>query len=110
MTRSPTPLPALDGLKEQARRLRAALGSEGQTLSHSKALELVAAQHGFRDWNTLHAHIGNRGAFDPIASAPASKASISASLSKRRCSAWRRWARIAAAIASCFSSTSPSMS
>ena len=59
------PLPALDGLKDQAKRLRAALEREGQPVSHSRSLELVAAQHGFRDWNTLHAHIGNRGPFDP---------------------------------------------
>ncbi|WP_062233958.1 glyoxalase superfamily protein [Aureimonas sp. N4] len=65
MTRSPRPLPALDGLKDQAKRLRAALSEDGQTLSYSKSLELVAAQHGFRDWNTLHAQIGHRGAFDP---------------------------------------------
>lgn len=65
MTRTTPPLPALDGLKDQAKRLRAALERDDRPLSHSRALELVAAQHGFRDWNTLHAHVGNRGAFDP---------------------------------------------
>lgn len=59
------PLPALEGLKEQAKRLRAALEEQGQTITHSKALELIAAQHGFRDWNTLHASVGNRPAFNP---------------------------------------------
>lgn len=59
------PLPALEGLKEQAKRLRAALEDEGQSITHSKALELIAAQYGFRDWNTLHAAAGNRPAFNP---------------------------------------------
>jgi len=59
------PLPALEGLKEQAKRLRAALEGQGQTITHSKALELIAAQYGFRDWNTLHATAGNRPAFNP---------------------------------------------
>lgn len=65
MTHLSSPLPALDGLKDQAKRLRAAVEREGQILPHSKSLELVAAQYGFRDWNTLHAHVGNRRAFDP---------------------------------------------
>ncbi|MDH7801904.1 MULTISPECIES: glyoxalase superfamily protein [unclassified Rhizobium] len=59
------PLPALEGLKEQAKRLRAALEGEGQAITHSKALELIAAQYGFRDWNTLHAAAGNRPVFNP---------------------------------------------
>ncbi|ALN71991.1 glyoxalase superfamily protein [Aureimonas sp. AU20] len=59
------PLPALEGLKDQAKRLRAALSRGGESLTHSRALELVAAQYGYRDWNTLHARVGNRGAFDP---------------------------------------------
>lgn len=45
-------LPGVAELKAQARRLRAALAANGQTLSHSQALELLSAQHGFRDWNT----------------------------------------------------------
>ncbi|SIR00759.1 hypothetical protein SAMN05880582_105198 [Rhizobium sp. RU20A] len=60
------PLPSLDGLKDQAKRLRAAIGAEGQSISHSRALELVAAQHGYRDWNTIHAAAGNRPVFDPM--------------------------------------------
>ena len=60
-----TPLPSLDGLKDQARRLRARLAAEDQPISHSRALELVAAQYGYRDWNTLHAAVGNRPPFDP---------------------------------------------
>lgn len=59
------PLPSLEGLKEQAKRLRNALEAEGQKTSHSKALELVASQYGFRDWNTLHAAVGNRPPLNP---------------------------------------------
>jgi hypothetical protein len=58
--RDTTLLPDLNSLKDQARRLRTRLGANGDTISHSKALELVAAQHGFKDWNTLHAALGNR--------------------------------------------------
>ena len=65
MRPSPTPLPSLDALKDQAKRLRARFSGEGQAISHSRALELVAAQYGFRDWNTLHASAGNRLPFDP---------------------------------------------
>ena len=60
-----TPLPALETLKDQAKRLRSRLAQEGQTIGHSRALELVAAQYGFRDWNTLHARVGNRPPLNP---------------------------------------------
>nr|WP_271185642.1 glyoxalase superfamily protein [Maricaulis virginensis] len=53
-------LPALDGLKAQAKRLRKSLEAEGNFISHSEALELVARQYGYRDWNTIHAAAGNR--------------------------------------------------
>lgn len=53
-------LPSLDALKDQARRLRDALGRDGTTISHSRSLELIAGQYGFRDWNTLHAKLGNQ--------------------------------------------------
>lgn len=62
---SHTPLPSLETLKDQAKRLRARLAQEGETISHSRALELVAAQYGFRDWNTLHARVGNRPPLNP---------------------------------------------
>jgi hypothetical protein len=58
--RDHTPLPNLSTLKDQARRLRTRLEANGDTIGHSKALELVAAQYGFNDWNTLHAALGNR--------------------------------------------------
>jgi len=41
--------------KTKARRLRDALADEGVALSHGKALDIVARQHGARDWNTLSA-------------------------------------------------------
>ncbi len=47
--------PAIDTLKAQARRLRSELAGEGHSLTHGRSLEIVAHQHGYRDWNTLHA-------------------------------------------------------
>ncbi|QBF30973.1 glyoxalase superfamily protein [Thalassococcus sp. S3] len=44
---------SLSGLKRQARRLRDDLGARGTKLSHSESLELIAHQHGARNWNTL---------------------------------------------------------
>jgi hypothetical protein len=52
MTTSP---PTIDELKLQAKRLRQAMADRGTTVAHSAALELVAQQHGARDWNTLSA-------------------------------------------------------
>lgn len=60
-----TPLPSIDTLKDQAKRLRARFADEMQPVSHSRALELIAAQYGFRDWNTLHAAVGNRPPLNP---------------------------------------------
>ncbi|WP_203292824.1 glyoxalase superfamily protein [Maricaulis parjimensis] len=57
---SNTPLPPLAALKAQAKRLRKSLEAEGNFISHSEALELIAGQYGCRDWNTLHAAAGNR--------------------------------------------------
>ncbi len=54
MTNSNT-LPAVAVLKDQAKRLRAGLSDAGTEIGHGRALELVARQHGYRDWNTLHA-------------------------------------------------------
>ncbi len=59
------PMPSLDTIKDQAKRLRARLRDEGNEISHSKALELVATQYGFRDWNTLAAKAGNREPLNP---------------------------------------------
>lgn len=41
--------------KSMASRLRTRLATNGTEISHSQALELVAAQLGFRDWNTCAA-------------------------------------------------------
>ena len=48
-------LPGVEALKAQARRLRDGLSDAGTPVSHSRSLELLAAQHGYRDWNTLRA-------------------------------------------------------
>ena len=58
---------SIESLKDQAKRLRASLAQSGEAISHSRALELVARQHGYRDWNTLHATIGNRPPGPPVA-------------------------------------------
>jgi catechol 2,3-dioxygenase-like lactoylglutathione lyase family enzyme len=41
--------------KSMARRLRADLAARDVSIGHSEALEIVAHQHGVRDWNTLAA-------------------------------------------------------
>lgn len=43
--------------KSMAKRLRAALGARDITISHSTALELVANQLGYNDWNTAAAKL-----------------------------------------------------
>ncbi|WP_099865655.1 glyoxalase superfamily protein [Pararhizobium haloflavum] len=48
-------LPPRDVLKDQARRLRKTLETSSQPVSHGRALELIAGQYGYRDWNTLSA-------------------------------------------------------
>jgi len=53
-------LPTIDELKAQAKRLRASLADAGNSTSHARALELVARQYGYRDWNTLSASAGIR--------------------------------------------------
>jgi hypothetical protein len=51
---------SLDALKAQAKRLRQALAEDGDFITHSESLELLAKQLGHRDWNTLHAAARNR--------------------------------------------------
>ncbi len=48
-------LPSIEALKSQAKRLRASLESADRAIGHAQALEAVARQYGFRDWNTLRA-------------------------------------------------------
>ncbi|MEC9343200.1 MAG: glyoxalase superfamily protein [Pseudomonadota bacterium] len=57
---------SIEDLKEQARRLRGSLAESGENISHSRALELVARQHGHRDWNTARAAAGNRPVSPPV--------------------------------------------
>ncbi len=65
MNRS-APLPSIEILKQQARRLRAELNAAGTAINHSRSLELLARQLGFKDWNTLHATIGNQSPACPV--------------------------------------------
>jgi hypothetical protein len=53
--------------KIHARKLRDALAADGITVSHTKALELVAKQNGARDWNTLAARPAMEGSAVPFA-------------------------------------------
>lgn len=48
-------IPSLDELKYSARELRRDLAAAGSVISHSEALERIAHDLGFRDWNTLSA-------------------------------------------------------
>jgi hypothetical protein len=47
--------PSIDDVKSMARRLRAVMEARGLAATHSDTLEFVAAQLGFRDWNTASA-------------------------------------------------------
>jgi hypothetical protein len=53
-------IPAIDILKQQAKSLRAEQASGNNPISHSRSLELVAHQLGYRDWNTLRAASENQ--------------------------------------------------
>lgn len=56
---------SIDDAKAMARRLRAAMEARGLAATHSGTLELVAAQLGFRDWNTASAALNGNGAGRP---------------------------------------------
>lgn len=58
--------PDIMTMKEQAKRLRAVLAEDGAAISHGRALELVARQNGFRDWNTAHAVAGSAAGGPPV--------------------------------------------
>jgi catechol 2,3-dioxygenase-like lactoylglutathione lyase family enzyme len=45
----------VDQAKQMAKRLRTSLQAQEQSVSHSTALELVAQQLGYKDWNTASA-------------------------------------------------------
>ena len=80
------PIPSIDVLKQQAKRLRAGLAEDGDFISHSESLELVAKQYGLRDWNTLFAAAGNRPSLARFELAGASRAAISDRVSLARSS------------------------
>lgn len=46
--------------KQRAKDLRDELNRAGQTISHGEALERVAKDLGFRDWNTASARLSNQ--------------------------------------------------
>ncbi len=48
-----TAVPNSEQLKTQAKRLRAAMSEKQTPITQSMALEAVARQWGYRDWNTL---------------------------------------------------------
>lgn len=54
-----TILPTRNALKVQAKRLRSTLADKGTAIPHAAALEAIAHQWGYRDWNTLSASLGN---------------------------------------------------
>ncbi|WP_272011174.1 glyoxalase superfamily protein [Roseovarius sp. ZX-A-9] len=54
-----TQLPSIAQAKDQAKHLRGKMTEDGAPIGHAKSLELVAHQHGFRDWNAMSAAIGN---------------------------------------------------
>lgn len=49
-----------DRAKARAHEIRAELAANGRTISHSAALERVAAEQGAADWNTLSARLSNQ--------------------------------------------------
>ncbi len=55
-------VPPINQLKRQAKRLREGLARDGDFISHSESLELVAEQFGFKDWNTIYAAASSRAA------------------------------------------------
>jgi len=52
-----------DQAKQYAKTMRRDLASRGVAISHSQALERVAAELGFRDWNTAVARLSNEPEF-----------------------------------------------
>ena len=50
-------LPSLIEAKAEAKALRKRLAAEGNELGHSQALEQVAQNHGFSDWNVFRAAV-----------------------------------------------------
>lgn len=57
----------VEDFKAQAKRLRRSLETDGTIVGHSQALELIARQYGYRDWNTLHAVAASNRPKPPLA-------------------------------------------
>lgn len=55
-----TKLPTILEVKALAKKLRAQLTGQNAEVGHARSLELVAQQHGFRDWNALKAEINSQ--------------------------------------------------
>ena len=53
-------LPTLTEAKAQAKALRSGHDASATALTHARALEMIARQYGFRDWNAFHAAIKGR--------------------------------------------------
>lgn len=62
---------SIDQAKQMAKRLRASLQTRDQAVSHCAALELVAQQLGYKDWNTAAALLPEQTADAQPATAPA---------------------------------------
>jgi len=60
------PLPSLEAIKNQAKRLHSELKNQFPPVGYNQCLELLAHQHGYRNWNVFHAAIGNRAPVSPI--------------------------------------------
>lgn len=52
--------PSIETLKSEARALREERSRTGAPITHGHALEEIARQHGYRDWNTASAALPNR--------------------------------------------------
>ena len=61
-----TPLLAyMNEAKAFARSLRRDMATNGEHITHARALEITAQRMGFKDWNTLAARLGPRATFHP---------------------------------------------
>jgi len=49
-----------EAAKTRAREIRTEQANAGTSISHARALELVAREIGYRDWNTASARLSNR--------------------------------------------------
>lgn len=58
---------SIEQAKQMAKRLRSSLESRNQAMTHSAALETVAHQLGFKDWNTASATLPHENAQPAIA-------------------------------------------